>query len=169
MMNFLGAMMVALGCAYIGWDKAREIKRKGEITGEFIRILDKIRREITEYHRSLPFMMKKIQAKEGSVSRKFFLSLERELLKKDERGFFEKWEDLLETSQEIPVELVELIKPLGAVLGQHTASCQGQALTAVLKELKDLQEKQEEEYGRLSQVYTTLGVSSGLFFVILCS
>ena len=60
-----------------------------------------------------------------------------------------------------------MLRSLGGVLGRYDAASQSAAILRTASGLEDRLAEASERRGRLGRVYGTLGVSAGLFLVIL--
>lgn len=166
-MKLWGAIFVAVGCGYMGFLMSLDLKERVKVTGEFIVALNYMSQEIMGLHRPLPLILTKLGGTSQVKVREYFQVLRERLYTSNEESFSVKWRDSFNKTGDLQQELVELLKPLGNILGQYEASRQGQAIDDIVGQLVRLKLRQEEEYRRLSKVYGVVGVSGGLFCVIL--
>lgn len=169
MIKIFGCFMVVLGCAGLGWMKSFQLQRNGAMTTDFIDALAFMLREITEKHRELPYLLEKLGKKENSYVGDYFRQLAQDFHVNYEPTFSERWTDSITERLELPQSLVNLLLPLGGVLGQYDAEKQGQAILQVIDDLRGLKESQKEEFLKMRKVYGVVGVTSGIFLVILLS
>lgn len=165
MLQIVGCAMVILGCSYWGWLQGVELKGGLSLTEEFIRALSYIKREIKAKQRPLPKIIYDLGKKEGTRASEYFQILSKKISPDRQATFSVGWAESM--MAELPQELTEILEPLGNVLGQFDGKTQGEALEAVLLELKDLRRSQAEKCEKMVQVYGAFGITSGLFLVIL--
>ncbi len=167
MLKLWGSLMILLGCGYWGWSKGDKLQEKVALTGEFIHTLYYVKREITQKHREVPVLLKKIAKRDKGLIGKYFQSLWLTLSSDGESSFREKWTDIYQEDFALPEDLLHILSPLEDCLGQFSACSQGETLDSIIKELQALQEKQEAETRNMLRVYRALGITVGLFLVIL--
>lgn len=167
MMKMWGSLLVLGGCTYVGWAKGQKMKAQVGITSSFILVLEFIYREIREKYCELPLLMEKIIKFDQTAVGRCFQNLREQFSQEKESSFAEKWATSLCNQSEFSVVLLELLAPLGHVLGQYDADSQGVAISEVLENMRRLKEKQTQEIEKMQTVYSAIGVTSGIFFVIL--
>lgn len=165
MMEWLGGLLVIFGCAYWGWLQGQELKKKVSLTSEFIQALDYMKREITQKHRDLSYILDQLCHNSSHLLKEYFINLLVELQHEGENSFASRWHKTM--INDFSSDLSELLEPLGGILGQYDAKSQGEALVQVIEELKSLKAKQEIESKKMVQVYAAFGVCIGIFSVIL--
>lgn len=167
MLKLWGSLMILFGCGYWGWTKGEKLKEKEALTGEFIHTLYYVKREITQKHREVPVLLKRIIKRDKTLVGKYFQSLWLMLSSDGDSSFREKWTDIYKEDFALPQDLLYILAPLEDCLGQFSARSQGETLDNIIKELQALQEKQEVETRNMLRVYRALGITIGLFLVIL--
>ncbi len=166
MSKVVGALLVGFGCSYLGFMQALVLKKAERLTAEWIQVVEYMKREITDKHITLTDILNTVKKSPWVNVGLFAEKLLERLKTHDMERFREIWRTSLEDAN-ISAELVEIILPLGAVLGQYEATKQGEALEYTLQLLKERKQWQGLEHARLSKVYGAIGVTSGLFWVIL--
>lgn len=165
MIHFLGAILVSSGCSYFGFLKAQELKRNVFLTEKFIQAISCMKREITQHQRFLPDIIETISTQDTSMVGKYFHHLKEQLEEPD--SFRIKWTNTMIAEPFLPEKLIQILEPLGSILGQYDSQRQGEALNHILEELSQYKEFATEESKRLGKVYSTIGVAFGLFIIIL--
>lgn len=165
MIAITGALFLFLGCSSIGFLKARELKNDHILTIDFMQALAYAQREITQNHRSLPDILLTLREKEYTTVGGYFKKLHDSL--EENSSFREKWDESILFQKELPESLLQIIQPLGGVLGQYDSEKQGDTIARILVQLEVLSVTQEAESVRLSKVYVVSGITLGLFLVIL--
>ncbi|MFI3252884.1 MAG: stage III sporulation protein AB [Eubacteriales bacterium] len=162
-MKFCGCVLVFLGCGYWGWSKGKALERNVSITRDFIQVLTFLQREITQKHRELPSLIKKIGNTRQNAVGQYFKNLFLKISSENPNSFATIWIEENDISQKI----LEILSPLEEVLGQYDATSQGETILSLVEELKEFQAQQEVETEKMLPVYGALGVTTGLFLVVL--
>lgn len=165
MIHFIGAIFVSCGCSYFGFLKAQELKRNVFLTEKFIIALSHMKREITQHQRFLPDIIETLSTHDTSMVGKYFHHLKEQLEEPD--SFRIKWTNSMIAEPFLPEKLIDILEPLGSILGQYDSQRQGEALSQILEQLASYKEFATEESHRLGKVYGTIGITFGLFIVIL--
>lgn len=165
MIQLWGAIFVIGGCTYLGLTKAQDLRQKVMVTQDFIQALSYMKREITQNHRMLPEIIKKLAEKKDNFVGEYFRILQNQW--EEGNSFATKWEYSIQVDSFLPHVLGDLLEPLGCVLGQYDSFGQGEAISRLIEELIQLKEEQQQESQRLGKVYGVMGVTFGLFLVIL--
>lgn len=165
-MSVLGAVLVGVGCSYLGFLKGNEGRKLARLVGVVAQSLGEIERELVEKKTPLPELLKQLSVRYPLLS-VFYASCYEGI--SGHRGvlFQEIWDHSLQNTEGLPNILCHELSPLGGVLGQYQKEVQSVAITAVIERLQRMQLEIEEENRRLRQVYPTLGTALGLFLVVL--
>lgn len=165
MIKMVGTLLVFLGFTSIGILKGQELKKNHSLTLDFVQALSFIQREITQNQRSLSDILRTLKEKEYTSIGRYFKRIYESL--EESNSFREKWEESMDSQGDFPRPLLQILQPLGDILGQYHSEKQGEALSLILGQLEELKQLQEEECNRLYKVYVVSGTALGLFFVIL--
>lgn len=165
MIKLLGAILVATGCSYFGFLKAQELKRNITQTEKFIQALSYMKREITQNQRFLPDIIQSLSKQNTDIIGKYFYHLQKQLEKTD--TFQEKWTNTMISEPYFHEKLIEILQPLGSILGQYDSQRQEESLSNIIEQLKQQKISATEESQRMGKVYCTIGITFGLFLVIL--
>lgn len=165
MFKLWGAGLLILGCFYLGYLKSDELKRKVQQTADFSEALRYMRCEITQKHGILRDILLKLGEKEYSTVGRYFSKLLEQLENDD--PFSAKWKESIQYQTDLPEELKVILEPLGGILGQYDGISQGEVIDDMLEHLNKLHATQMEESNRLGRMYIALGVTGGVFIVIL--
>lgn len=166
-MRIFGSFMVIFGFAYGGWLQGTLLKEKVRITGEFIHALDYMKREITQKHRKLSDILRYLGEKDQGFVCDYVNTLWETMSPHEEESFETGWRRSMRAIPQLSSDLLEVLSPLGGILGQYDGKSQGESLESVIEELRQLKEQQEGKCRQMVQVYGALGLTSGLFVVIL--
>ncbi|MFI3250771.1 MAG: stage III sporulation protein AB [Eubacteriales bacterium] len=164
-MKLLGCILVGLGCGYLGILKVLLLKQKAHFVGEVAGSLERLQREIYEKQMPIPIIFLGLSKLKNTEIAGFYRHCLVEIKKQEGRSLHEIWEEGLPLFFER--ELAEELAPLGTVLGMYQKESQKSAILAVIGHLNDKKSAMEGDNRRLGQVYPTLGVSMGIFILIL--
>lgn len=165
MIKMLGTLLVFFGFTSFGLLKGNKLKKDHSLTLDFIQSLSYVQREITQNQRSLSDILRTLKEKEYTVIGRYFNRIYESF--EESNSFREKWEESMNSQGDFPRPLLQILQPLGDILGQYHSEKQGEAISLILGQLEELQQRQEEEVARLYKVYVVSGTAVGLFFVIL--
>jgi len=156
-MRFLGAILVAAGCAGVGVHAAMELKARVGLLRRLCAGLEVMERELSLGRTPLPELL------EG---------LEEELFRAAARGLAQglglrrAWDGALDASS-LPPEDREVLRPLGRVLGRYDAPGQEESVEHVRRDLERRLAQAREESSRLGRMYAALGVTAGIFLAVM--
>lgn len=168
MTRWLGALLLAAGTAALGlgavWSMEQRVRDlRGIIAGLYAM-------ERALKARLAPLEEMLAAGAEGADGRAggFFLACREEMKRSAGGRFAPLWEAALET---VPLCLdkddLNVIRRLGSVLGRYDSASQSAAILRTAAELEGRLSEAAERRGRLGRVYGALGISAGLFLVIL--
>lgn len=167
MIRMLGAVLVAAGCACLGFRAAAELGGRTRALGAALSGLELLERELVFSAPPLPQLMdsaaRRIQGPVGEL----FDQCAQGLGQLDETPFCQVWSRAVEGCDQLGEQGREVLRPVGQVLGRYEAQEQQQALRRAQEELKSLLERTRDDGRRLGRVYRALGLSGGAFLVIL--
>lgn len=168
MIRMIGALLLTAGAGALGmgavWHLNGRVRDlRGLITG-----LEAMKRVMAASLEPIEGMLAAAVQSTEDTPRQFYAFCLREMVNLNGRRFFELWETALET---IPLRLEETdlseLRQVGSVLGRFDEEHQLLALEKTVDRLECLLDEAKEESKRMGRVYGTLGVSAGLFLVIL--
>jgi stage III sporulation protein AB len=86
----------------------------------------------------------------------------------DGAPFQQLWTAMLETSSlRLEEDDINVLRPLGGVLGRYDMECQADALEQAIRRLEQQLVEAAEQRSSSGKVYGTMGVSAGLFLAII--
>lgn len=168
MTRFLGAALVMAGCVWVSLGAVCRLDGRVKDLEELAAGLETLKRELCWRLTPLPAAMQ--EAAEGTHGRAaaLFDWCARETCRLDGRTFQQIWQDGLECC---PLVLNEedraALERLGPVLGRYDADGQRQAIDGAVGSLNHRKAQAAEDRKRLGRVYGVLGMTAGLFLVIL--
>ena len=94
-------------------------------------------------------------------------TLFRRCISEEERPFAQTWSRAVEAQPALRQEDRQMLAPLGQSLGRYDVPAQVQAVSAVRRTLEEAIAQAEHCRDRQGRVYQVLGLSGGIFLVIL--
>ncbi len=167
MIRLIGAVLVAAGAAWLGFQAAEELRRRSRAVSQMARGLALLERELELSAPPLPKLLERAAQRSAGPARILFEGCREGMERLDQEEFASLWSRLTAQRGELGAEGQALLVPLGDVLGRYGGQAQIQALAAVRRQLEELAARGEEERRRRGRVYQALGLSGGAFFVIL--
>ena len=168
MMRLVGVVLLVAGCGAVGLGAVSRLDGRVRDLRELAAGLEVLQRELGWRLAPLPEALKRA-AEEAHGRASFFFSRcaqgAREL---NGRPFQQIWREALESCcLRLDGDDRALLGQLGMVLGRYDADSQRQAIEGVAARLDRRQVQAAEERQRLGRVYGVLGMTAGLFLVIL--
>lgn len=154
-------------CSF-GLRRALELKRRAGCLRGFLSALELMERELAFSLCSVPDLLNRgAEMLTGQV--KAFFCLCRETLEQDrERGLSAVWSDCLETDAiSLREEDKLILREAGSVLGRYDGDSQRLALGRIRLRLEENYREAREEAERMGRVYGALGITLGMFCMIL--
>lgn len=164
MLKLAGSLMVVGGLGWIGWSLALELRRKTVLLRALIGSLERMEREVAVRLTPLPTLCLLLSQEAPSPLDRFFALCG----EKREEPFEAGWEaaaKLLRQSLDGPV--LDCLLRLGRSLGRSDSEGERALLASAVEELKGLLARSEENALRQGRLYGALGLTAGLFCVIL--
>ena len=163
----LGKTLLFFACLWIGWDRTR--KRKVRITWarDFRRALADLGRELAFSLEPLDRLMERA-AQGNSSSASFFKNCLECYERNGGESWAESWRDAMENAS-LPLRETDLpiLAQAGEVLGRWDGETQQKAIGDLLSRLDEMIFNGSEEAKRLFRVDLALGITAGLFCVLL--
>ena len=163
-MRWLGAALLAAGCAWLGVGRARQLRARAALLRGVAGALEAMRRELSLRYTAVPELLeglsRSLPPPANGVFRRFRGALE------GGARLEEAWGQALEGAPCSPGDR-RLLLPLGRVLGRYDAPGQAESLACLEREVRAQLERAEEEGQRLGKVYAALGAAGGMFLAIL--
>lgn len=168
MIRLLGAVLLTGGSAALGFSAVRHLDGRVHDLRELVAGLEVMERELQWKMTPLPeLLLRAAEETDGQPSHFFDLS-GRGAEHLNGRSFSKVWHQAAEACQ-MRLETADLclLEQLGGVLGRYDAESQKQALAASVSRLEEQRVQAEEQRARLGKVYGMLGVTAGVFLMIL--
>ena len=167
MVRLMGAVLIAVGCAVLGFRAAAGLQAQVRAVGQMAGGLALLEGELELSAPPLSQLMARGAARSQGPARALFQDCARGLTRLDREDFPSLWRRLTAERTELGAEGQAVLLPLGETLGRCGADRQLEALSSARRRLEALSARLEADSRRQGRVYQALGLSGGAFFVIL--
>ena len=167
MIRLMGAVLVAAGGAYLGFQAAAALRRRVRALRQLEAGLDLLERELELNAPHLFQLLERGAARSEGPAKALFEGCLQGLDRLDREEFSCLWRRLAEEQAGLPPEGRAILSALGDTLGRYEAPRQREALSAARRRLEELAARLEADSRRQGRVYQALGLSGGAFLVIL--
>ena len=167
MIRLMGAVLVAAGGAYLGFQAAAALRRRVRALRQLEAGLALLERELELNAPPLFQLLERGAARSVGQSMALFEGCLQGLDRLDREEFSCLWRRLAEEQAGLPPEGRAILSALGDTLGRYEAPRQREALSAARRRLEELAVRLEADSRRQGRVYQALGLSGGAFLVIL--
>ncbi|HIY06723.1 MAG TPA: stage III sporulation protein AB [Candidatus Evtepia faecigallinarum] len=168
MTALLGKVLLLTGCTAWGLLAGSRLGERAACLEEFRQALAALSRELSFSLRPLWELMTQAAAGSRGPAAAFFRVCCARFAQGGRESWAESWQQAL---AEVPLPLTQadrrLLEEAGQVLGRYDGESQRQALAGLLACLEDRREEARREARRLFRVYGVLGITGGLFCLIL--
>ena len=168
MIRMVGAVLLAMGSAALGFGAVRHLDGRVHDLRQVVVGLETIKRELGWSGKLLPELLEQAGQESKGRPAVFFGLCAQKARRLNGQTFHQVWQQGMEAAQ-MRLEPVDsaVIEQLGNVLGRYDGESQQQALEQALERLGELQKQAAEQRLRLGKVYGTLGITAGVFLIIL--
>ena len=167
MVRLMGAVLIAVGCAVLGFRAAAGLQAQVRAVGQMAGGLALLEGELELSAPPLSQLMARGAARSQGPARARFQDCARGLTRLDREDFPSLWRRLTAERTELGAEGQAVLLPLGETLGRCGADRQLEALSSARRRLEALSARLEADSRRQGRVYQALGLSGGAFLVIL--
>ena len=164
----LGKLLLFLGCTALGLGRGFGLKRRTACLFELRRALEALGRELSFSLRPLGGLLDQAQRESRGEASQLFAACREAFAHSGGESWAESWRTGLETvALPLKEEDRRILSEEGQLVGRYDGEDQRRALAGLLVRLEDQAQEARDEEKRLFRVYTALGVTAGLFCVIL--
>ncbi len=167
MVKLMGAVLVAAGCGWLGFQGAEGLRRRVRALRDMAGGLLLLERELELGAPPLPGLMDGLSARACGPAKALFEGCRVGLERLSEEPFALLWRRLIQEQSALGEEGRGALLPLGEVLGRYDSQAQLESVSAARRQLEELAARCEAEGRRQGRVYQALGLCSGVFLVIL--
>ena len=168
MSALLGKVLLLTGCTAWGLLAGGRLGERAACLEEFRQALAALLRELSFSLRPLEELLTQAAAGSRGPAAAFFAACGSFFDQGGRESWAESWRQALDT---VPLPLTaadcRLLREAGQVLGRYDGESQRRALEGLLARLEDQREEARREARRLFRVYVALGITGGLFCLIL--
>ena len=167
MTAMLGKSLLFFACCWLGWDRARRRKVRVVWLRNFRRAVADLGRELAFSLEPLDRLMERAAQGKGPAA-SFFKSCREWYERTGGESWAVSWQDAVENLS-LPLRETDLalLAQTGEILGRWDGETQRKALGDLLSRLDETIFDGAEESKRLYRVDLTLGITAGLFCVLL--
>lgn len=165
---YLGKCLLFLGCTALGTGRGLALKQRTACLWELRQALASLSRELSFSLRPLGELMERAAGESRGSAAELFSACRENFRQSGSESWAESWNTALEGSS-LPLKEADkrILREAGQVLGRYDGEDQRRALTALLARLEEQTQEARGEERRLFRVYLALGVTAGLFCLIL--
>jgi len=168
MIRMVGAVLLTGGAAALGFGAVRRLERRVQELNQLWVGLSMIRRELGWQLTPLPELLRRAAGETKGAVSDFFRLCAVGAGRLNGRPFRQIWQQGLEcVNLRLEEDDLEALEQLGGVLGRYDEEHQQKALEQALSRLEEQRRQAVDHRARLGRVYGMLGLTSGLFLVIL--
>jgi stage III sporulation protein AB len=167
MVRLLGAVLIAGAGAWIGFHAESRLRSRVRALGEMAVGLSLLEQELELDGPPLPQLMERLERRTAGSARKLFGGCRQGLERLEQEEFSALWHRLVADAAELGQEGQDCLYPLSHTLGHCDTREQCRTVAVVRSRLEELRGRAEVECRRQGKVYRVLGLSGGVFLVIL--
>lgn len=167
MVRMIGAVLVAAGAAWMGFQAAGGLRRQVRELRRMAGGLALLEGELELNAPPLAQLLARGAARSEGAAQEVFQGCAAGLDRLDQEDFSSLWRRQVGLRTELGPEGQAVLVPLGDMLGRYTQERQRECLSAVCRRLEETADRLEAETRSRVRVYEALGLSGGAFLVIL--
>lgn len=168
MIRLVGAVLLTVGSATLGFGAVNHLEGRVHDLRELMAGVETLQRELGWRLAPLPEALSRAAKGTNGRPSQFFKLCAQSAAHLNGRTFQQIWQEGVEASQmRLEREDLEVLEQLGLVLGRYDGDSQQRALEVTGTRLEQQRTNAAEQRARLGRVYSMLGITAGLFLVIL--
>lgn len=167
MIRLMGAILVAVGCMWMGEFKVRKLRERVIILEDISSALEELSQELELRTPALSDLMEQIAHHRETPVGQLFRDCCLYLKNLGDEPFEVFWCRRVDQVTQLQPEERRSLKSLGYVLGKYSGHEQSLAIRSVQRELTGIRGVAREEWRRLGRVYRAVGAAGGGALVIL--
>ncbi|MGI6574526.1 MAG: stage III sporulation protein SpoIIIAB [bacterium] len=169
MVKIIGAALIIIACGLFGNSVASAYARRPNLLRSFQTALQFLETEIDYGATPLPEALEKVAWSAGPELELFFFKVREHLLSATGYSIQEAWGiglDDLSANSVLRTQELEVLAPLGGILGSSNREDQVKHLQLTLQQLKVAEEKTRDEANRNEKMWRYLGFLLGAMLVL---
>lgn len=167
MVRLMGAVLIAVGCAVLGFRAAAGLQAQVRAVGQMAGGLALLEGELELDAPPLPRLLERCARRAEEPAKRFLTRCARGMDRLGEVPFSAVWRQEVEECGGLSRACRETLLPLGDLLGRRESRVQAEGVAQVRRRLEELAGREQEESRRQGRVLQALGLSGGAFLVIL--
>ncbi len=167
MLHILGNCLIFVGMSLLGWRYAAGLRARTRALRAFLSAVERLERELHFALLPVEQLLDTLSAGRQGEVQAFFARCAKDFASREEERLDEIWRGALPALRSLSEEDKRLVGELGTVLGRYDGDSQRQAIWQIHERLNEQGNLAAEEAQRLGRVYTVLGVTAGIFCVLL--
>lgn len=167
MVRLIGAVLVAAGGAWVGFQAAAGVRSQVWAVRHMAEGVAALERELELNAPPLPQLLARAAAHSEGPAQRLFQGCLWGMDHLEQERFAALWRRLVPECAGLNREGQEILLPLGDILGRYDTGEQREGLSAIRRRLEKLAARLEADCRRQGRVYQALGLSGGAFLVIL--
>lgn len=168
MFHILGKCLLFGGMTLLGVQYAAGLKRRISCLKEFLSALERLERELAFALLPVEVLLNQLSTASSGAAHHFFSQCETRFSKRQEECLEDIWTDLL-AQMSLPLREDDrmMLQEIGGILGRYDGDSQRLAFQRIHDRLDATILQAKEESERMGKVSSVLGITLGLFFVIM--
>jgi stage III sporulation protein AB len=168
MLQIIGKCLVLLGMTAFGLQQAMGLRRRVSCLREFQSALERLERELAFALLPVPVLLAQMRDGTRGSAYQFFACCEERFCQRGEERLEEIWKDEL-MGQSLPIQEEDksLLQEIGSILGRYDGDSQRLAFQRIHGRLEEVIAHAKEEAERMGKVYSALGITIGMFCIIM--
>lgn len=167
MIKALGAVLIAVGGAYLGFRAAADLRCRERALQQLEAGLGLLEQELELGGLSLESILRQLSQRTDGPAKVLFSSCVKGMETLDQERFSSLWRRLVGELPQVVPEGRQIVARLGEVLGQSDSGQQQREVAAVRRQLEQLSQQLERERHDRGRVYQAVGLSGGTVLAIL--
>lgn len=167
MMHWMGGILVVGGTAWVGFRAAAELRMRVRALRDMAQMLRLLEQELELHPQPMSRLMDTLIPRCHGPARLLAEDCRQALDRLGEAEFSLSWRQSVQRCVELGEEGRRCLLPLGDTLGRYDSGEQCRTLAVVRQRLELLADREEAECRRQGRVYQVLGLSGGMFLMIL--
>ena len=160
--KIVGSLILVVGTAALGVYYAGQYMERLRNLIELKKALMQMQGELRYLHSAMPDLLETIGNRTRGVLSRFFLSLAKEMEKKEQGDFASLWDSQIK--KKIPASALE---PEARQLADNDRQSKEDGITFALKQLEDMIQKRNKERQNRLKLYYVCGIMVGAMLTIL--
>lgn len=164
-MQTVGALLVVLGAS--GWGCYAVFLKQKQIRqlSFFITSLELLQRNLVHHLMPLPQLLEMVSSQAQGDAKVFFTNCQKEI--ENGNAVSESWQKSVQLMTHHGQTFCQSMLPLAQFLGKFEADMQAQHISYTLEQLKKQYDESKAQCLKTGKVYRALGVTVGIFIVVI--